>query len=232
MRTFTTLCLLFLSACASAPPSVRPIRELFLQNLKFRRPVAVSAEARAEPFEEGYTRTPLPDARLDCESPSTAFNELDLSAIQKCFYALSNKPPVPRISYRLRRDTQPWLELEEKEKAPPCIQQHLSRLPVPREIIFQSSQGGRISCYGARVDLDRIDWMNKVRVLISLPLDATPVTSEETVRQLLIWSITPLFEAETRTTSARVVPQDLCSRCIGAGKLYQDALPLPPSWTF
>src|SRR4051812_14087895 len=69
----------------------------------------------------------------ECQRPEKFLSPLPIAAIQKCLAGLENG----EVSYRLRRPAQPVLELENPEKAPECLRQSLSQLPVPREVVFQ-----------------------------------------------------------------------------------------------
>lgn len=211
------------TGCSSGPSGryQHAIHHLALDNVQFRRPPVESATDSVDPDEEGYRTTPMPSARLGCQNRHEFFANLDFGKVGNCLNSIKEEY---RAFYRLERDIQPKLVLEDPEKAPQCLRELLPELPVPREIVFQTDEEAEnpLSCYASRLDLSADRFLGipnplkhtYVQVgfpLISPDLAATPA---RTVNFLASWVLTPFF-SDTRELSAKVVPNVVCRACMG-----------------
>jgi len=146
------------------------------------------------------------------------------------------------VQYRLKRDMVPWLILEvpeqQPELVPQCLREKFPRLPVPRELFFQTYEEGQLQCYSSRVDLekDEVLW-TKVPfwgrlVKISFPIDPLPKTDEESVLLLLSWVLTPFWhEGEgKRYFQSWIMTDTVCERCFGDKDLLRPSDPPGRLW--
>lgn len=177
-----------------------------------------------------YRTRPEGQAGLDCSAPSAVLREVVPAALT-CLASLQSATKSGELRYRLRREPAPYWELEvDEDETPACARTSLARIPVPREIVFQSPELGRdtriLDCFSARIDIDADRVLGvrlplaKLGMTIPFPSEALAraVTSDaEFEAQLLTWSIAPFWsgEAGTRAIRARIVPLPLCSRCLG-----------------
>jgi hypothetical protein len=171
-----------------------------------------------------------------CRQPGESFPGVDLAAVGTCLRSL-REPATVR--YRLRRRELPWLELQDPDRAPECLRQALARLPVPRTLMFQSHEEGRLACYHAALDLRRdevlgakVPFRGQWVLSVSFPLEAPPSTPEDTVRLLAAWAITPIWRQEGEQPRVEIVPERLCQRCLGESgwRASGSGTATPPSW--
>lgn len=129
------------TACSGASKKPYRVTSMIASTLAIRRPPGAPADPKSGPGGADYKSEPLPNAKLDCESGGTWLESLPLEKIRIC---LASIPSGVEATYRLIRDAQPWLELQDPDDAPPCLREELSSIPVPREIFFQHRSAGRI----------------------------------------------------------------------------------------
>jgi hypothetical protein len=200
------------------------IQKVFVNKMRVRRPVGAGADPAAGPGGIDYRSDPLPNERMDCETLASLFSELDLPRVRMCLAQLDEE--TEPVSYLLKRDARPSLVLEKPEQAPDCLRLELPVIPVPREIVFQSPERGQYTCYAARIDLEANQiWgelklpTDKLAVVLRFPLAKPPTNSEETIRVLAAWALTPIWGESSgkkgRQLTAKIVPDGLCRRCLG-----------------
>lgn len=210
------------------------IQKVFVNKLRVRRPLGASVDPQAGPGGTDYRSNPLPNERLDCETLASMFSELDLGEARRCLSSLGEG--TPPVSYRLRRESRPFLELKSPEDAPACLRLALPRIPVPREILFQSPEKGQYTCYSARLDLEANQTFgelrlptNRVEVLLKFPLAKKPSDDEETIRLLGAWALTLIWGESSggkeRRLAAKIVPDRLCRRCLGDESFQKEGDP-------
>jgi hypothetical protein len=154
------------------------------------------------------------------------------------------------LRYRLKRLSVPELVLDEKNSGMDqgngvlldCIKERLSKLPVPREIFFQSHEEGPLSCYSARLNLESdeipvlgVKWpLSRTVVRVDLPLTKPLDSDQKTIQLLASWVLSSYFTEESDEILSRLVPDHLCGKCFQKAKFYKndDALPVlwPESW--
>ncbi len=204
-------------ACSSAPKSVQSVEKFSPTTLRFRGAGTADFKSRG-----------LPAARWDCETPREAFARFDFQQLQAC---LARVPAGQVHRFRLSRDNEPTLVMEEPEKAPECLRHRLGRIPVPREVVFvapsdQSPQGRE--CWASRLDLEREEWKGLPRpgqgyvLSLSFPLQPLPQDAEETQRWLTALALSPLYEESGRKLFGVRVPETICRQCLGE-KAYSEA---------
>jgi hypothetical protein len=229
-------CLIFL-ACSSSPrKNEHLLRQILLYNLHLRRPEFVGARFNASIGDEDYESHPKPGKSLDCISIQSLFKEIDLKRLRECLKSSSKLQTPWEISYELIRETAPYLKLEEPQSAPECIQQSLGKIPVPREIFFQSNEQGHLNCYSSRISIFEDEWLglysffHTSRVKLTFPPAKLPITDEETLLLLGIWSTMPFWREKDNAILGTVVPTELCQKCMGDKNMFLEADQLPPHW--
>ncbi len=226
--------------CTSAPRHEVTLYQLVPDSIRVRRPSGPGADPNAGPGGVDYQGQPLPNERLDCETMKWLFHELDLKAVQECFKSLSR--PVD-VLYTLRREAVPFFLLEQSETDPLCLRSSLEKIPVPREIIFQSNavqtgmRGGEpLDCYAARLPIEADQWMgirlpkSRATLKIHFPLSKAPESPDEIVRLLASWVLAPLWDDYTHALNSKIVPAHLCKQCIGEKEMYDTQRPPSVFW--
>jgi hypothetical protein len=219
-------------SCASKPASERSISRLIPQTLRVRRPEGPGADPQAGPGGEDYLSRPLPNERLDCEKIAGLYRGMDLQPVRACLQSVQ-KPYI--ASYRLRREAVPFLELEVDEKTtPPCLREKLPRIPVPREILYQSTDEGELGCYSTRLDIEADEIFkvklpkDKVALTLSLPLRSVPAEDKGLIELMGTWSLAPLWNPDGHRLTARVVPSVICRQCLGEKEMLRKLDPDAP----
>lgn len=232
-----------IAGCASAEKqererSVHLIRRFAWETLRIRRPDGAGASPKAVPGEEDWESRPLPDLRFDCRPLGELHAGADTSSVRECLSGL--KVPV-NVAYRLRGEPRPYLELQDPEDAPECVRQHLARIPVPREIFFQSTEEGQLRCYAARLDLefDRVPLFGfrwpLTRAFVRTTLSASLVSADkpESAGNFLSGVALGPFFATTGmgwAIPARLVPDTICKPCLGERGMLTPRDPPPRLW--
>ncbi len=220
------------------------MRSILLYNLHFRRPAAVGAMPNAIPGELEYKSYPLPNRSLDCRPLKSLFETIDLVAARKCLVGLKGSLLTQELIYRLKREAAPFLWLEPTKNVPPCFQEVLKKIPVPREIFFQSStrrsfeinDGLQLGCYSARIPVAAEDFLEIKEVFtkwvlkVSLPISSILKNDRETIHFLSTWALAPFLDETKKGVLSKVVPTELCQTCMGAQSLFLGTEPLPPQW--
>jgi hypothetical protein len=226
-------------ACSSAPrKNEHSLRHVLLYNLHFRRPDHAGAKSTAIPGEEDYMSNPLPNSKLDCEPFSNLYKELNLSGIRGCIQEVNKVIASTRVSYRLKREMAPFLEImpPDDSAATACFSSVLNKLNVPREIFFQSNDEGVLRCYNARIPIVEEEilgirnFFHTDQVNIDFPQATRLTTDQETLLYLATWSMIPFFDKESNSIRAKIVPDDLCKRCMGEKAYFAGSERLPPLW--
>jgi len=223
-------------ACKSAPKYEQSLHEIVLHNLHYRRPEGRSAQLVAEPGDEEYESKPRPDDKLDCRPYPELFQAIQLQSLRDCLASLKPTETAPIVRYRLVRETQPYLAIQEPETAPLCLKQVLPRIPLPREIVYQAKHNGTVSCYSSRLNLS-VDEMfgykvptHRYEVVLRPPISNVPKTDDETRLLLLTWAIQPFLDEEQHVFKAYLLPEQLCGKCMTGSKRFTDLDTLPPQW--
>jgi hypothetical protein len=209
------------------------VSRLIPYTLRLRRPPSASVDPRVGPGGEDYVSYPLPDAKLDCETPSSLVRGLSLSALQECL----KKDTATVFYYRLKRVDQPLLELDDPDDAPECIRNLLPTIPVPREIFYQAPTAtGGIQCYSSRLDVEANQTFglrlptHALAVRVELPLYSVPETADEMTMLILAWSLSPFWEGKPPVLPARAVPDNVCRVCLGEKTMVKPNGPPPTLW--
>lgn len=244
LRSFFAVCAfcVALISCSSAEKKERerglhPISRFAIENLHVRRPSSPSADPQAGPGGVDYRSDPLPNERLDCEPAIALFKDFIAKKTRECvrvLQALGNE-----LEYQLRRAAVPFLELQVKDDTPGCAAQLLSRLPVPREIFFQSNDNsdGVLQCYSSRLNLEKekilagtvTSPLSRSVLKLKFPLQVYPRDDEQMNLMFLTWVLSPFFRENGKIPS-RIVPHALCERCFTEKRLLKPDGPPPVYW--
>lgn len=215
--------LLSLSGCASTPDYTARVERFLFPTLKIRRPEGASADPKVGPGGRDYRSEPLPNERWDCDAPGALFHEVDLETLRSCWSQsqreVSDSKEAIQVTYRLRSEAKPFLELLDPEEAPPCLAQSLPRLPVPREIFFQSIERGDLECFSSRLDLEKNRYLgigiplSRWDLQVTWPPESVPKSTDELRKILLGWSLRPFWTDEERL-KVLYVPEHFCRKCL------------------
>jgi 1-acyl-sn-glycerol-3-phosphate acyltransferase len=229
-----------LGGCQSSLKSDHAFDSILVEPIRVRRPVGEGAVAMAFPGGIDYQSDPLPDERFDCRKTEWLFENSDLEAIRSCLNSLSEKGEA---QYELRREAQPFLELQTQKSTPPCLSEALEKIPVPREIFFQELEEMREGqwlprCYNSRVDLERGKLQGSEvpvgvwKMKVSLPLKESLEDEAATLRLVTAWALTPFFRPDEnrRGFQAKFVPFEICQTCFEGETLDLKKAPLSPRW--
>lgn len=225
-----------LPACSSTKlKSDHDVFELIPSTLRMRRPETVAADPRVGPGGIDYRSERPPNERFDCEVMAALYREMSLEEIRVCLDSPLEVPLLGFVTYRLRRANQPYWELEDAPEAPACIRKNLSRIPVPREIIFQSQIERRISCYSSRIDIEqdemmgvKVPFLGKQSMKLPLPISREIGNDPALLRLLSAWSVTPFWKEDGRFVRARLVPDAICRKCLGEKGMVVEEVGRPP----
>jgi hypothetical protein len=225
--------------CSGTPARIYPLKHIVLHSLHFRRPESRGVSPSAFPGERGYQSQPLPDSKWDCKPFRELFSDVKLKTLRECFSRIEVGNP---LIYRLNRGVAPFLELSDSSRkdqfVPACIKQNLKTINVPREIFFQIDDlHGKIECFSARLRpreeefLEVSSRLHRFELKIPLPLDTVPSTDEELLHLLGTWALLPFWDENPEELSSLIVPDGICTKCMGEGNLIKDGEPLPQKWT-
>jgi hypothetical protein len=225
--------------CGRAPVKQHAIKQLAPVNLRVRRPAGPGADPAAGPGGTDYRSRPLPNEQLDCEKAGTLLRGLDVAGLRACFAALQAAKEPVEVLFRLRRLPQPFLELQAAETTPACLAATLPRLPVPREIVFQSADADdQLGCYSSRLDLEADEVLGfkapkaRLELRLRFPQERAPKDDEETERMLVAWALTPFWgdRPSERALPGVIVPVAICKACIGEKNLLDKRKSAPVYW--
>jgi len=222
-------------SCSSVPKNEHNIHRIFSNNVHIRRPIGQGADPKAMPGGEDYQSKPLPNEKYDCEKLQSLFKEVRLNKFMEC---ISNITTPVTLQYLLIREPRPYFVLEENEqnKSPECLKQTLEKIPVPREILFQSDENNGFECYSSRLDLEKDETLgtkvpgNSFYLLVNLPPARKIHTDEEAVRFLGALALTPFWDEETKTLKSKIVPENICIRCMGETAILKEGNSVPAYW--
>ena len=253
VRSPWILPLLFFVICAAgcftrarreAHNNDRVLRKVVLQNMNFRRPPAPGADPKVGPGGTDYRSDPVPSDRFNCEPMPALFSAIHPKTVRDCLASLD---PNLELLYRLKRQAVPFLELEDADDAPECLRKELLRIPVPREIIFQSvepmpnpygemhEEDNRLNCYSSRIAVEADEILgskvptHKLMVRIHVGAGKAPASDGDMIKLLTTWAIAPFWD-EDEKLHATMMPDAICNRCMGAKSLFKNSEPLPPLW--
>ncbi len=227
-----------LTSCSAVPVNTHFVSKMFPSTLRVRRPGGAGADPVAGPGGADYKSAPLPNAQLDCESASSLLRNLHVSKLREC---LNSSQPPQNVSYRLRREAAPYLELLDAEKAPVCLRRELPRIPVPREILFQAqNEEGALECFSARLTLELDQKMGfrlpieKWALQLTVPYQPPIASDSELEREFQSWVLTPIWSAGSENgIPAQIVPDAICKRCLGESVFLKELPSEPdalPTW--
>ena len=246
------LCSLLVSSCSSLPGNeVHSLKKLILYNLAVRRPVSLGARSGAIPGEMDYETYPKPDVHFDCVPLKRLYKEMDFFKLRKCFQTVNQSTWNQDVIFELRRSKVPFWKRDEPEledddpfeeepdsaeaAVPSCIRVLLDKIPIPREIFFQSNDEGSVNCYSSRIDIDEDDTL-KIKsnlqhheLRIAFPLKKIPETEEEMTLLLATWSLAPFFDTSSQL-NVKLVSTSMCGKCMGEKNMFLSTDKLPPQW--
>lgn len=245
-------------ACASGPTkNTYSVRQIAPANLYVRRPLSIPADAHAGPGGTEYVSHPMPGTKMDCREARSLAEGLPLKALRACIAEVNQKGEKPKFRFRLQRVAQPYLELQSPDDAPECIRTLLGKIPVPREIFYQSlptklparqagdpdmpnrDTGPYYDCYAASIDLEADEIMGvkvakaKWDLEVAFPLKRVVMrTDEEVLRLYLGWAVMPFFSEEKGEfiVPSKFVPAHICRLCMDEMRMLKTGDPLPLLW--
>lgn len=216
-------------------------RIIVVPNLQVRRPPSEGADPGATPGGEDYSSHPPVDEKFDCAAPRSIFKDVALDRLRNCIASLNaaeeNHPTQLSVVYRVKREAVPTMELDNPDGAPECLRDTLPRIAMPREIVFQSNDEGKLLCYSSRFDVEadqvmslKVPLIKKMSVRLDFPIKKPPLKDDETILLLTSWAISPLWDPDTKRIDARIMPDRICATCMGEkNMLTPDGAP-PVLW--
>ena len=233
--TIIILSLFLLSCSTGARKKIDHLHHILLYNLHVRRPLSLGASPYAEKGEEEYESRPKPNSRFDCEPIKWLYREMDLQALQQCLVVSTQVKNPVFISFVLKREVAPYLELNEQtndQPAPECMKHLVKKILVPREIFYQSAESGELACYSS--DLSSLDekmlGFSEFMFVVDLK-EVVPPENEAALLMLLgTWSLMPFLTENSSEIKAKNFPAELCMKCMGEKNLFRDKKSLPPYW--
>lgn len=221
-----------LSACAGKSTSREHghyrIDRVLHPTIHVRRPPSPPANPGAFIEEPDYRSHPAPDERFDCQPLHSLIDGFDLKRIRECFLSIA---PGTELKYELDTGHPPSWRLKPAKNAPECLPASLTQLPVPREIVFQSTQRTasnrrRYDCYASRLDTGK-----PLALRIEFPLKSPLETDEQVRATLESWVLTPFWREDpdgSRAVSSRLMADPICARCMTPGTMMQPWMTPPP----
>lgn len=230
-------CSFIFSGCSSASKkSVHSIHQLWLYNLHYRRPPQIGADPDAAYGELEYESHPKPNAQFDCLPLKNLFSNLNLDSIRSCLQSSNQMMMSQSLYYELHREISPYLALQDPDQAPDCFRALLVNIPIPREIFFQSNEGGQLNCYSSRIWLSKDvflgikDSLSSFNVEVKFPIPNLPTTHDETLMLLTSWVMMAYWDDSGHGFVSRIVPDDMCQKCMGRENMFLEGDRLPPLW--
>jgi hypothetical protein len=164
------------------------------------------------------------DRQFTCEKSDVFLSELKWNGILAC---LQSAQKDATLSFLVDREAEkPELVLQElpkKSKAPLCVTTTLARIPVPREIFYQSDE---LSCFASGLAMRQ----GEVRLDVPLPV-TTLLRSEADARQLVLsWVLTLFWSDEQQLFPAKPLTDSLCQECLGEGQVIRSLKPPRALW--
>jgi hypothetical protein len=225
----------------SQPAREYALKQLIPYTLKVRRPLSPGANPKAGPGGIDYQSDPLPGPGFDCQDVNWLFREFKLKELRECLaFVVIPSPPAPTITelkFNVRWQAVPELVLETDEETPECLRALIPRIPVPREVFFQSyDEQGKISCYSSRFDVEANEVggfrlpFGRTALRVQLPLDPEPKDDAEMRMQLMAWALTPFWDRVKDTLPSRLVMDTVCRQCLGEKTMLGPDTPAPFMW--
>jgi hypothetical protein len=213
-----------------APVTEYHLHKLVPYTLKVRRPSFAGIDPKVGPGGADYRSAGTPDAHYECKDAAWLFRDVNLAELRDCV----TTEKAGHASYVLKRVAVPYLEMEEDGETLSCLKKLLPKIPLPREIFFQSTEGGRLACYGARLHLEADEIagfkmpFDRAGMKLEFPLTFPPLNDPQTVMLLMTWAMTPFWEKGT--IAAHLVPDRICSVCLGEKTMLKPTDPEPVLW--
>ena len=210
-------------ACSSASKNnsvnvTKQIRQLIPYSVHVRRPAVLGADPNVGPGGPDFKTEPLPNEKYDCQPYADIFKDISEIKIRECLNTVKSEVT---LRYRMNRAPAPFYELEKNEHVPPCFEEVLPKIPLPREIVFQSNEEGSLGCYSSRLNIeaDELFWVKvpkaKTVLDIMVPSVFEEAANEEAFRLLLLsWMIAPFYDDKNYIPST-VMPDVFCIACMG-----------------
>lgn len=233
------LVLLLCGNCSSATRREKhSVTKLSLYNLHFRNLSGEGASPIGLPGKPDFQSVPKPNDRFDCEPYSNLFKGVDLLATRECLKSATSSGSLD-FDFQLIRDTPtPFMEIKEDKKVqlPECVRQRLSKLTVPREIVFQSNDGGVLGCYSSNLALSLEGGLGQgqrfyaISIHIHVSPEEVPPSGEEMLLLLKTWSLAPYFGLDQQKITSKYFPEAFCRKCMGVQNLLHRSDILPLAW--
>ncbi len=236
------------SACSSTPKDMHWTSQLYPPTLMVRRTPHAPARPKAMGSEPEFKSDPLPNEHYDCEPIGAMWKGMDLKANRECLSTVNTTKERLEVSYRLVRDPAPYLQPLDPEETPACLKETLPKIPVPREIFFQTQlravglvkagqEATSLSCVNARINLEDDElwgWklpIGRVNLAMVFPMMELPSNDDETRMLLQAWGLRLLRDPERQQQfPVKIVPDFICRRCLGRDRWLEPHNPLPPLW--
>lgn len=228
----STLLIIAIAACShgSKNGAEHHLHKLAPYTLKVRRPPFASIDPKVGPGGADYRASQAPDAHYDCRDPAWLFRDLNLSELRDCV----TTEKASRAHYVLKRVAEPYLEMDADAGTLPCLKKLLPKIAVPRELFFQSNEGGRLGCYSSRLYLEADEIagfkmpVGRASMALEFPITFPPQNDAQTVMLLLSWAMAPFWDQGTIV--AHLVPDRICSVCLGEKTMLKETDPEPVLW--
>ncbi len=228
------------------------LRRIVVHTIQSRRPEGTPLDPKAYAWEAGYRSSPLPNTQFNCEPLSNLTLGIDLARIRGCLKSIRSGTSVV---YKLERGARPELLLEgipepspspsvsptpdtqrEEPAVPLCLVKLLPRIPIPREIVYQSAEEGAIRCYSSRIedstglgaDLLEAFSTNRVAVRVSFPAVPSPQNDVQTAQWLLSLALAPFIREQGLL--GRLLVDTQCRACLGDKAFVQPWESVPMTW--
>ena len=220
-----------LAGCSTGTPkNLHTPDHLIVGTVRFRKPAPIIDE---DDLKGARAADQKQDGNFDCMKVEEFFARIDRHELRQCLNGLTQTIDV---SYRLRRRDFPWLELDEEKDTPACLTALLKKLPIPREIVFESLSPGGRECYTSRIDVMADDYfgirlpVGKVALRLHFPLKHTFADDAELTRQMAAWVLSLFYRADEGVFPAKIFPRSYCDRCLGARAPETANDPKPVLW--
>lgn len=202
------------AACSSKKPAPMKTEDLLIYNLKWRH---------TQSLKEYEDVAEAPESKeVYCEEPHHTLNQkLNLTEMLKCIRDV--KEPL-KLNYVWLREDQPMWSLDLNSNQSECIQKHFAKIPLPREIFFESvSQNNpkKLDCYSQHLPLEKSKFLDsklpfyKMSLQVDLPLENPPETTSQLETYLMSWVLSVFWSKEQAGFTPVGVPDRLCAICLG-----------------
>lgn len=249
------------------PVKIKPdpqykVKNILTETLRVRRPKYRGANPKADPGTKEYKSEAPVGSDFDCRRPGWMLRGRDLLQIRQCLLSFEDineeeEDVTLEYTYRLIRKNQPYFELEglkdyledkeakDEDWKENCMYELLAQIPVPREIFYQSLEGGEPVCYSSRLGIEgnRVFGVKtplkkfEMKIRFPLRIEESPNNNADVVRLLVAWGLTPFFGGgkDQDFIPAKKVPDMICNRCLGRARRTNvggpEDKPLAPAWS-